>query len=135
MSKSKACCDCGQLNMESESAPVLELCCHCLDCQDALQEDYARIAFFKIKECAVTGDSDDKEYVAESGSKTLRQFCPQCNAPMFDRSEGFPHLLGVMVERLDAAFVSNPACHVFVRDKKSRVSIPEGMKQYDKGIE
>ena len=53
---------------------------------------------------------------------------------MFDRSEGFPNLIGVMVSQLQPPFESHPVCHVHVRDKKAAVKIPEGMKQYEEGI-
>ena len=134
MSKIAASCQCGQLKFESESEPVVELVCHCGDCQDALQEDFADIAFFKINETLVEGELAEKIYLASSGNETCRQYCVQCDTVMFDRSEGFPNLLGVIVSQLQPPFESRPACHVFVRDKKAGVEIPEGMKQYETGI-
>ena len=53
---------------------------------------------------------------------------------MFDRSEGFPYLLGVMVSQLQPPFESRPACLGYVSDKKAKVEIPEGIKQYEAGI-
>lgn len=129
-----ASCQCGQLKFEAESDPVLELICHCRDCQDALQQDFANIAFFKINETKVEGELAEKIYLADSGNETCRQYCVQCESIMFDRSEGFPNLLGVMVSQLRSPFVSRPACHVFVRDKKAGLEIPEGIKQYETGL-
>lgn len=134
MSKIAASCQCGQLKFEAESEPVLELICHCKDCQDALQADFANIAFFKLNETSVEGELAEKIYFAASDNETCRQYCDQCDTVMFDRSEGFPHLLGVMVSQLQPPFVSRPVCHVFVRDKKAVVEIPGGMKQYEEGI-
>ena len=134
MSKIAASCQGGQLKFEASSGPVLELCCHCPDCQDALQEDFANIAFFTMNETLVEGELAEKIYLAASGNETCRQYCVQCETVMFDRSEGFPNLLGVMVSRLLPRFESRPACHVYVNDKKAAVKIPEGMKQYKAGI-
>ena len=134
MSKIASSCQCGQLKFEAESIPVLELICHCKDCQDALQEDFADIAFFKMNETLVEGELAEKIYLASSGNETCRQYCVQCDTDMFDRSEGFPNLLGVMVSQLQPPFESRPACHVFVRDKKAGIEIPEGVKQYETGI-
>jgi len=134
MIKITAGCRCGQLKFEASSEPVIELVCHCTDCQDALQADFANIAFFKMAETGVAGELAEKIYLAASGNETCRQYCIQCDTVMFDRSEGFPKLLGVMVSQLQPPFVSRPACHVFVRDKKAGVEIPEGMKQYEAGI-
>ena len=132
--KIEASCACGQLNFESDSEPVLALCCHCLDCQDALQADFANIAFFRMDGIMVQGELGEKHYVAASGSKTRRQFCPQCNSVMFDRSEGFPQLLGVMASQIQPPYSFSPSCHVFVRDKKPEIEIPEGIKRYEKGL-
>tara|TARA_R110002073_G_scaffold302727_2_gene470502 strand:- start:353 stop:757 length:405 start_codon:yes stop_codon:yes gene_type:complete len=129
-----ACCGCAHLKFESDSEPVLTLCCHCLDCQDALQADFANIAFFSVGSVEMQGAPAEKHYVAASGSKTIRQYCPHCNTVMFDRSEGFPHLLGVMANQILPPYSFSPACHVFVRDKKPAVEIPEGVKQYEMGL-
>jgi hypothetical protein len=53
---------------------------------------------------------------------------------MFDRSEGLPHLLGVIAGQLQPSFEPHPVFHVYVSDKKAEVEIPEGMKQYETGI-
>ena len=96
MIKTVATCKCGQLKFEVESDPVLELVCHCRDCQDALQADFANIAFFKMGETQVAGEFAEKIYLAKSGNETCRQYCGECDTVMFDRSEGFPNFLGVM---------------------------------------
>ncbi len=132
--KFNAQCQCGQLKFESDSEPVLELCCHCRDCQDALQADFANIAFFKMAETVVTGEFSEKVYLAESGNETCRQYCDHCSTIVFDRSEGFPHLLGVMSSQLQQPFESKPSCHVYVRDKKAETDIPADIKQYETGI-
>jgi hypothetical protein len=134
MVKFVASCQCGQLKFEASSEPALELICHCIDCQDALQADFANIAFFKIDETLVEGELAEKVYLAASDNETCRQYCDQCETIMFDRSEGFPNLIGVMVSQLQPPFEPRPACHVYVSDKKAEVKIPEGMKQYEAGI-
>ena len=53
---------------------------------------------------------------------------------MFDRYEGFPYLRGVMAGQLQPPFETHPTSHVYLRDKKAEVEIPEGMKQYETGI-
>jgi hypothetical protein len=107
---------------------------HSATAENALQADFANIAFFKMYETLVEGELAEKIYLASSGNETCRQYCVKCDTVMFDRSEGFPNLLGVMVSQLQQPFESRPACHVFVRNKKAEVEIPEGMKQYETGI-
>ena len=132
--KIKASCGCGQLSFESDSEPVLTLCCHCLDCQDAVQAAFANIAFFSMDKISVQGELAEKHYVAASGGKTRRQFCAHCDTVMFDRSDGFLDLIGVMASQLQPPYSFIPGCHVFVRDKKPGVVIPEDIKRFDMGI-
>ncbi|PCJ17130.1 MAG: hypothetical protein COA96_18035 [SAR86 cluster bacterium] len=132
--KIHASCSCTKVQFESEIEPVIQLCCHCLDCQDALQADYAEIAFFKISSAKWSGATESKNYVADSGSRTRREQCAECSTVMFDRSEGFPKLIGVMMAQIKPPFSSEPACHVYIKDKQAKVLIPDGIKTYEKGI-
>jgi len=113
---------------------VSELICHCSDCQDALHANFANIVFFKIDQTLVEGELAERIYLVTSGNETCREYCIRCETIMFDRSEGFPHLLGAMADQLQPPFEFHPTCHVYVSDKKAEVGIPEGMKQYENGI-
>ena len=104
----------------------MELICHCRDCQDVLQADFANIAFFKIDQTLVEGELAERIYLATSGNETCRQCYIRCETIMFDRSEGFPHLRGVMAGHLQRSFEFHSKCHVYLSDKKAEVEIPEG---------
>ena len=106
----------------------MELICHCRDCQDALQADFANIAFFNTDQTLVEDKLAERIYLATSGNETCRKYCIWYETIMFDRSEEFPHLLGVMAGQLQPPFESHPTCHVYASDKKTGAEIPEGMK-------
>jgi len=134
-----ASCRCGEVRFESKEDPVIQLCCHCTDCRDVLTIeskalDYATIAFFKKSTVQLRGEAGEKVYTAASGNKTVREYCTRCDAVMFDKSEGFPTLVGVFAQHIDPPFQIKPACHVWVKDKLSHVPIPEGVTQHEKGI-
>lgn len=131
----KASCACGKVQFKSNNNPVIQLCCHCTDCQDALKDAYATIAFFEAKSTDTSGPIEERHYEAESGSRTVREFCSECGTAMFDKSGGFPGLIGVITKQIDAPFEENPSCHVWVRSKLPSVSIPDGMRKYDRGIQ
>jgi hypothetical protein len=76
----------------------------------------------------------ERIYLATSGNETCRLYCIRCETILFDRSEGFPYLRGVMAGQLQPPFETHPTSHVYLRDKKAEVEIPEGMKQYETGI-
>ena len=99
-----------------------------------MQADFANIVFFKIDQTLVEGELAERTYLATSGNETCRQYCIRCETTMFDRSEEFLHLLGVMAGQLQPPLESHPTCHVFVNNKKAELEIPEGMKHYETDI-
>ncbi len=90
----------------------LELCYHCLSCQDALKKDFANIVFFNMNENLVEGELAEKMYLVVSCNKTCWQYCIQCKTVMFDRSEVFLNLLDVIISQLHESFEFRPPCHV-----------------------
>lgn len=131
----KASCACGKVQFKSKYSPVIQLCCHCTDCQNALQSEFSTIAFFKTMSSNASGPIDQSTYVAESGNRTVREFCSECGTLMFDKSEGFSGLIGVMIQQINAPFEKNISCHVWVKSKLSSVCIPDSMRKHDKGIQ
>jgi hypothetical protein len=49
---------------------------------------------------------------------------------MFDRSDGFPALIGVMAARISVPFVFEPQCHAWTKSRQSYVTIPDDARQY-----
>jgi len=130
----KANCPCGEIRLTSSAKPIIEFCCHCADCRAVIPHDFATIAFFRKSSCEITGALKITEYIADSGNRTTREACSSCGTAMFDTSDGFPKLLGVMAEQLLPPFESKPAFHVWVSSKLPEVKIPDGVKCYEKGI-
>ncbi|GJM13167.1 MAG: aldehyde-activating protein [Pseudohongiella sp.] len=127
-------CECGAVRATASGKPAIQLCCHCADCQTATNLPYASIVFFRIDQVVIEGEVKAQEFIAESGSATSRDSCGNCGSVMFDRSAGFPALLGIMAQRLVEPFTFEPACHVWAASKQAGVDIPKGIKVYEKGI-
>ena len=129
-----ASCKCGLLQFEARENAILQICCHCSDCREATGDPFSTIAFFKTKTTVVTGETRSSYYVAESGNKTERVRCSQCDSIMFDKSEGFPGLVGVLTQRIQAPFTTMPNCHVWIKSKLPQTVLPSGIKHYETGI-
>jgi hypothetical protein len=123
-------CRCGAVQFRSQSSPVLQLFCHCKNCQESAGSPFVRIAFFKAKQSEVCGPLAVRAFEAESGNRTTREWCANCGSLMFDRSEGFPALIGVVAKRISVPFVFEPTCHVWTKSKQSYVTIPGDARQY-----
>ncbi len=129
-----AACSCGEVEFKSTKNPVIQLCCHCSDCREVTKNDYTTLAFFNRSSVNVSGKLSVQEFTSESGSLTVRELCSNCNSVMFDSSEGFPTLIGVATQQMSAPFEVKPSHHVWVKSKLPHVSIPQGVKQFEKGI-
>ncbi|KAF0812664.1 hypothetical protein IGB42_02956 [Andreprevotia sp. IGB-42] len=125
-----ASCECGAVQFTSTHAPILQLYCHCSDCQHATGNAYARTAFFRLADADISGTLAIHRYQAASGAATTREACASCGTLLFDRSAGFPGLIGVMVETLGDGFAFSPSCHMWTRSKRVDVTIPDGIAQF-----
>jgi len=129
-----ASCKCGDVKFESEERPVIQLCCHCTDCRSALAADFATISFFNVVATKVSGNVSEYKFMTAEGNTTVREYCSRCEDVMFDKSSGFPTLIGVMSSQIKPPFKSAPVGHIWVDSKLTHVEIPEGAKQYAKGF-
>ena len=133
-SRVTASCRCGAVRFKSQNPPILQLFCHCKDCQESTGDPFAKTAFFKATQYAVSGFVTVRAFKVESGNRTTRESCTSCGSLMFDRSDGFPTLIGKVADRISAPFVSEPTCHVWTRTKQPGVTIPDNARQYTENV-
>jgi hypothetical protein len=129
-----ACCQCSGVKFITNSQPLIQFVCHCKDCQTATGFPFAGIVFFKRKHAEITGELGQHKFIADSGKTTSRDYCLQCNTVMFDQSEGFPGVIGVIQERILGDFEFLPQSHVWVKSKLAEIVIPEGVPQFQENI-
>jgi hypothetical protein len=123
-------CRCAAVQFKSQRPPILQVFCHCKNCQESTGSPFVRIAFFEAKHSEVAGSLVGRAFKAESGNGTTRESCANCGSLMFDRSDGFPALIGVMAARISEPFVFEPACHVWTKSRQPYVTIPDDARQY-----
>ncbi|GGY88517.1 aldehyde-activating protein [Cellvibrio zantedeschiae] len=127
-------CQCGAVKFTANSQPLIQFVCHCKDCQTAAGQPFVGLVFFKRKYADISGELSQHKFVADSGKATARDYCVQCDTVMFDHSEGFPGIIGVMQERILGDFEFLPHCHVWVKSKLDEIVIPEGATQYQESL-
>lgn len=126
-----ASCSCGRVQFEADDKPLLQLVCHCADCREASKDDFTTTAFFLASSARVSGELSEREFTAASGSRTTRESCPNCGSFLFDRSERFPTLIGVVARNIDPPFEAEPSRHVWIKSKLPHVSVSDGLPQQD----
>ena len=127
-------CRCGGVQFTCSSPPVVQLVCHCTDCRDVARTPFSNFVFFRVRDAQVSGETVKREFSADSGSTTVRENCPQCGDMMFDRTSGFPKIIGVVAERLAPPFAFAPTHHVWTASKLPEVELPAGVQAYPQGV-
>ena len=126
-------CRCGAFQLQSTSAPILQLVCHCTDCREVSGRAFSRFSFFKVRDTQTSGNFRTVVFTADSGAKTVREVCAACGDMLIDRTEGFPKVVGVVHECLDPAMPFAPTQHVWADSRAPETVLPEGVTVYAKG--
>lgn len=123
-------CTCGSFQFKSEYEPSKQLTCHCEQCRQVSKKPFTNFAFFKEVDTEFQGDRVVHNFTADSGSKTVRETCTTCGEMLFDRTEGYPGMIGIVAEMIQQPYAFQAECHVWVGSKSSEVTLPEGMKAF-----
>ena len=90
-------CHCGNISYEADVDPAKVTICHCTDCQTLSGSAYrasvpAPAATFKLR-------GAPKTYVktAESGTRRVHAFCPECGSPVYSSAISDPPFYSLRV--------------------------------------
>lgn len=130
--KYTARCACGAVTFGFDSDPPFIAECHCLDCKKASGGEAA--VFFAVPESDFTLTSGNPKgfgYIAESGKKLQRNFCPECGARLFTSNlETFPATIFVQLGSLDHPELIAPRLEMFTKRRLGWVRAMD-MPQFD----
>jgi hypothetical protein len=115
--KYTAQCACGAVKFEFGKDPEFIANCHCLDCKRASGGEMA--TFFGVPEgdfTLISGATKAFPYIANSGKKLERNFCPTCGSRLYTSNlESFPGLVFVQLGSLDRPELIAPKLEMFTR--------------------
>ncbi len=80
-------CHCGRIRYEATANPEQVTVCHCTDCQMLSGTGY-RVGVPVARDSFVLLAGQPKTYVktADSGTKRIHSFCPDCGTPVYSRA-------------------------------------------------
>src|SRR5262245_53089096 len=106
--KHTAQCACGAVKFEFDTDPTFVAACHCRG---------EAATFFGVPEddfTLISGEPKAFRYVAQSGKRLDRNFCPQCGARVFTSNlESFPAMIFVTLGSLDNPEGIEPVLEMF----------------------
>ena len=96
-------CACGAVRFEFDADPDFIAVCHCLDCKKASGGEAATWFGVPDDDFALTqGTPTAFGFVADSGGKLDRNFCPACGSRLYTSNlDSFPGLVFVQLGSLD----------------------------------
>ncbi len=130
----RATCLCGDVTFRSSVPPVIQFVCHCTDCRAATGAQSTRTVIFNSQGVKTTGELVRLSFVAASGSTTHRDACRDCGSVVFDISEQYPDLIGVLAQCIPAPFEFQPSHHIWLQSRVEQGPIEEGIQLRCKGF-
>ena len=124
-------CACGSVTFEFDFDPTFVAICHCLDCKEASGGEAA--TFFAVPEkhfTLLSGDPKPFPYVAQSGKKLDRLFCPNCGARVYTGNlESFPATAFVQLASIDDPAGIEPGLEMFTK-RRLDWAVPLDLPQF-----
>lgn len=127
-------CACGAVKYAFDTKPGFIANCHCNDCKRASGGEMA--TFFAVPEddfTLVSGQPKAFPYIANSGKKLDRNFCPECGSRVFTSNlEAFPQTVFVQLGTVDRPGMGEiaPQLEMFVT-RRLAWNRPLDMPQFD----
>ncbi len=127
-------CHCGNITFVAEIDPDGITICHCTDCQMMTGSAF-RVVVRAAKDKFELRGGKPKQYVktAESGTKRVQAFCPECGTPIYSTNEGEPKLYGLRIGTIRQRAELRPAKQIWCRSALGWVmdlrAVPRSEKQ------
>lgn len=108
-------CACGKVRYECSERPIVQLICHCRDCQRAGGSAFAAFVVVPSDRLVYKGTAlRHYDVRAESGRTLRRQFCGECGSPVSARWPELPRVELLHVASLDDPSAFNPTHELWV---------------------
>jgi hypothetical protein len=123
-------CECGAIRYECSAAPIMAGHCHCRSCRKASGAGHASHVMVPKAAMTIAGDARFYERTADSGNTVRRGFRPNCGAPDYAESSGWPDMLTLWAGSLDDPALFRPAMIVYADDAPSWDRIDPALPSY-----
>jgi hypothetical protein len=126
-------CQCGKIRYEITGTPKALVVCHCTDCQRQSGSAFGMTLPVNEADFRMT-KGEVKTYASTSaaGRGKLGAFCPDCGTRIYHKPEWRKGTVSVKPGTLDDTSWLKPEMHLWTSSKQGWVTIPEGVKTFDR---
>jgi hypothetical protein len=108
-------CHCGAIRFTAEVDAERVVVCHCTDCQVLTGSAFRVAVPAPIESFVVHGEPTRYVKVAESGTRRVQAFCPQCGTPVFSTAPEHATQVMLRVGTLSQRTVLLPSLQIWKR--------------------
>ena len=121
-------CDCGALVIEVSGPPVVQLTCHCHECQAFSGQDYVDGAFFRKDCCKIQGETRPQRLKGGTGSDKVHHACAACGTPLYVQVDALNGAVAILASRL-SPFEFKSEAHVWTSQKAEGVELQDDIER------
>jgi hypothetical protein len=127
-------CSCGKVRYECNEKPIVQLICHCRDCQQSSGSAYAAVLFVPSDRLRFTKAEPKYHEVKTATDRRLqRGFCGECGSPVLGRWPDNPLYQIIQASSLDDPSIFAPSAEVWVSRAHSWHSLHPNTVKFDQG--
>ena len=125
-------CACGRIRYECSEQPIVQLICHCRDCQRASGSAFAALLAVPSDRLEFSGSELKYHSLkADSGRTMRRGFCRECGSPVSIRRPETPLIEFLQAASLDDPSKFHPTCEVWVSSADPWHPIHSATQKFD----
>lgn len=125
-------CACGRIRYECSEQPIVQLICHCRDCQRASGSAFAAVIAVPSDRLKFSGSKLKYHSLkADSGRTMRRGFCSECGSPISIRRPETPLIEFLQAASLDDPSKFHPTCEVWVSSADPWHPIHSATRKFD----
>ncbi len=125
-------CYCGALRYEFDGQPMFQAQCHCRECQ-YISGGHPNVVFGVPDSGFIYVKGAPKGFTrADLEAPVTREFCAECGTHILAKNKARPGMLILKIGTLDdPSLFTGPQMAIFLKDKQSFHSVPEGIPTFE----
>jgi hypothetical protein len=121
-------CGCEEFQLVVSKPPVVQLVCHCNDCQAFSGLKFVKAAFFRKNDCHIVGQTSVEIVVGGTGAEKLHHFCTFCGEPVYVQIKALNDAVAIFADKL-SPFDFAAEAHIWTSQKAGGNEIPSQVPQ------
>jgi hypothetical protein len=121
-------CSCEEFQLVVSKPPVVQLVCHCNECQAFSGLKSVRAAFFRKNDCHMVGQTTIETLIGGTGAEKLHHSCKACGEPVYVQVKALNDAVAIFADKL-SPFDFAADAHVWTSQKAEGSEIPLALLQ------